>query len=71
MPFCDCAFGTNEAGVDGIVRTSFPARVSVEESCELDAVFDTEKRWGLAIRTGSTLLGATITRVPRFVRCQS
>jgi hypothetical protein len=53
------------------VATSFPAGASVEDSCELDAVFGFEKRRGLAIWTGSTLLGAMITRVPRFVRCHS
>ena len=50
---------------------SFPARASTEGPCELDAVFGFKKRRGLAIWTGWTSWRATITRVPRLVRCQS
>ena len=43
-----------------------------QDSGELDAVFGFDtKRCGLAISTGWTSSCAMITRVPRFVRCQS
>src|SRR5262249_1332241 len=67
-----CVLDISGACVVAAVTLSLLARVVVPDSGEADATlgFGT-KSCGLVISTGRTSSCAMITRVPRFVRCQS
>src|SRR5277367_3015297 len=64
------AFDTSDPCVAAAVPMLLVATVAVWNSDEPDAAFG-RKRCGLVISTGWTSPCAMITRVPRFVRCQS
>src|SRR5262249_53515569 len=66
------AFEISGAGDAAAAIASLPGLVATPDSGATDATFGfAAKRCGLLTSTGWTSSRATITRVPRFVRCQS